>query len=207
MNIVTCFAISAGDTCFASLASHDQTADPDWGLHFAPALAEPVKNIWPGPKHRFCSLLLFFLFSYTRTGIHVGQNFGCVRYSKIAGLSTSLMRHGGLNLVQSCKMWCAVCTLPHSHKSKPHRPISFMLAANRPTPVLRRLSWTQAFLFLIGHEVKVQPVIGLPLIEQLCYFGIMEYIIVIIIPMTPTGFQLRIAQTGVTYSTVALPAA
>jgi len=47
---------------------------------------------------------------------------------------------------QSCKMWCAVCTLPDSHKSEPHRPINFMLAANRPTPVLRRLSWTQAVL-------------------------------------------------------------
>ena len=56
------------------------------------------------------------------------------------------MWHGGLHLVQSCKMWCAVCTLPCSHKSEPHRPINFMLAANRPTPVLRRLSWTQAFL-------------------------------------------------------------
>ena len=56
------------------------------------------------------------------------------------------MWHWGLNLVQSCRMWCAVCTLPHSHKSEAHRPISFMLAANRPTLVLRRLSWTQTSL-------------------------------------------------------------
>ena len=75
-----------------------------------------------------------------------GQNFDWVRYSKRAVLSTLEIWHGGLNLVQSCKMWCAACTLPHSHKSEPHRPINFMLAANRPTPVLRRLSWTQAFL-------------------------------------------------------------
>jgi len=86
------------------------------------------------------------LLSYTWTGIHVGQNFDCVRYSKIAGLSTSLMWHGGLNLVQSCKMCCAVCTLPCSHKSEPYRPINFMFAANWPTSVLRRLSWAQAFL-------------------------------------------------------------
>ena len=93
-----------------------------------------------------CRYKLLLLLSYTQTGIHVGQNFGWVRYSKIAGLSTSLMWHGGLNMVQSCKMWCAVCTLPHSHQSVPHRPINFMLAENRPTPVLRRLNWTQAFL-------------------------------------------------------------
>ena len=84
--------------------------------------------------------------SYTWTGVHVGQNFDCVRYSKIAGLSTSLMWHGGLNLVQSCKMWCAVCTLPHSHKSEPHRPIDCIMPANRPTLVIRRFSWSQAFL-------------------------------------------------------------
>jgi len=69
-----------------------------------------------------------------------------VKYSKIAGLSTSLMWHRGLTLVQSCRMWCALCTLPHSHKSEPHRPINFMLAANLPTPVPRRLGLTQAFL-------------------------------------------------------------
>jgi len=34
-----------------------------------------------------------------------------------------MMWHGGLNLVQSCKMWCSVCILTHSHKSEPHRPI------------------------------------------------------------------------------------
>ena len=71
------------------------------------------------------------LLLYAQTGIHVGQNFDWVRYSKIAGLSTSLMWHGGLNLVRSYKIWCAVCTLPCSHKSEPHRPINFMLAANR----------------------------------------------------------------------------
>jgi len=39
-------------------------------------------------------------------------------------------------VVQSCRMWCAVCTLPHSHKFDQDRSIIFMLATNRPTPVL-----------------------------------------------------------------------
>ena len=91
-------------------------------------------------------MIVHLLLSYTWTGIHVGQNFYWVRYSKITSLSTSLIGKGALNLVQSCTMWCAVCTLPHSHKSESHRPINFMLATYRPTPVLRRLSWTQAFL-------------------------------------------------------------
>ena len=98
--------------------------------------------IWTiGKRHQWSILL-----SYTLTGLYVGQNFDWVRHSKIAGLSTSLMWHRGLTLVQSCRMWCAVCTLPHSYKSEPHRPINFMLAANLPTPVLRRLGLTQAFL-------------------------------------------------------------
>ena len=45
-----------------------------------------------------------------------------------------------------CRMWCAVCTMAYSHKSETHRPICLMLATNRTTPVLRRLSWTEAFV-------------------------------------------------------------
>jgi len=112
-----------------------------WGERCCPRGVTAIHAVAVGRTYH-----LLLLLSYTQTGMHVGQNFDWVRYSKIAGLSTSLMWHGSLNLVQSCKMWCAVCTLPHSHKSEPHRPINFMLAANRSTPVLWRLSWTQAFL-------------------------------------------------------------
>ena len=95
-----------------------------WGERCCPRGVTAIHAVAVGRTYH-----LLLLLSYTQTGMHVGQNFDWVRYSKIAGLSTSLMWHGSLNLVQSCKMWCAVCTLPHSHKSEPHRPINFMLAA------------------------------------------------------------------------------
>jgi len=129
---------------------------PPWFLHpwvltIYPPNSIKVPQWWAfstawGQAEKDALWEIWLVLSYTRTGIHVDQNFDWVRYSKIAGLSTSLMWHRGLNLVQSCKMGCAVCTLPHAHKSEPHRPIKFMLAAYRPPPVLRRFSWTQAFL-------------------------------------------------------------
>jgi len=49
-------------------------------------------------------------------------------------------------IVQDVRILCAVCTLQHSHKSEWHRPICFILAGNRPTPVLKWLSRIQTFL-------------------------------------------------------------
>ena len=111
--------------------------------------------------HSYCAhqcIVEYFVFHIHNTWTHIGRNFDLIRYFKRAWLSTSSMWHGGLNLVQPYKMWCAVCTLPHSHKSEPHRPIIScwpeigrigLKSAN--TSHHQRLSWAQAFLVMSQH--------------------------------------------------------
>ena len=92
---------------------------------------------------RWSNNIVIHLFRKTKVIRLRKRNYVVVSSLFITMRATKLkVKTTATTLTKSYRMWCAVCTLPHSHKFEPHRP----LFSNQPTPVLRRFNWTQAYL-------------------------------------------------------------